>query len=84
MQTLNIGVSGIRFSVTNGTIGTYVQPVPFCLCYVRCWYVLHLLQCLAVKQPVLRPGAGFMNRRRLCQLTAAISTSDLTTHMWVL
>ena len=31
-----------------------------------------------------RPGAGFMNRRRLCQLTAAILTSDLTTHMWVL
>ena len=30
------------------------------------------------------PGAGFMNRRRLCQLTAAILTSDLTTHMWVL
>ena len=29
-------------------------------------------------------GAGFMNRRRLCQLTAAILTSDLTTHMWVL
>ena len=25
-----------------------------------------------------------MNRRRLCQLTAAILTSDLTTHMWVL
>ena len=31
------------------------------------------------------PGASFMNRRRLCQLTAAILTSDLTTHiMWVL
>ena len=30
------------------------------------------------------PGAGFMNRRRLCQLTAAILTSDLTTYMWVL
>ena len=30
------------------------------------------------------PGAGFMNRRRLCQLTAAILTSDLTTRMWVL
>ena len=30
------------------------------------------------------PGAGFMNRRRLCQLTAAILTSDLTTCMWVL
>ena len=29
-------------------------------------------------------GAGFINRRRLCQLTAAILTSDLTTHMWVL
>ena len=29
-------------------------------------------------------GAGFMNRRRLCQLTAAILTSDLTTHVWVL
>ena len=29
-------------------------------------------------------GAGFMNRRRLCQLTAAILTSDLTTHMRVL
>ena len=27
-----------------------------------------------------RSGAGFMNRRRLCQLTAAILTSDLTTH----
>ena len=27
------------------------------------------------------PGAGFMNRRRLCQLTAAILTSDLTTHV---
>ena len=32
----------------------------------------------------MNPGAGFMNRRRLCQLTAAILTSDLTTHMWVL
>ena len=30
------------------------------------------------------PGAGFMNRRRLCQLTAAILTSDLTKHRWVL
>ena len=30
------------------------------------------------------PEAGFMNRRRLCQLTAAILTSDLTTHMCVL
>ena len=30
------------------------------------------------------PGASFMNRRRLCQLTAAILTSDLTTRMWVL
>ena len=29
-------------------------------------------------------GAGFMNRRRLCQLTAAILTGDLTTRMWVL
>ena len=30
-------------------------------------------------------GAGFTNRRRLCQLTAAILISDLTTHnMWVL
>ena len=29
------------------------------------------------------PGAGFMNRRRLCQLTAAILTSDLTTHNYV-
>ena len=27
------------------------------------------------------PGADFMNRRRLCQLTAAILTSDLTTHI---
>ena len=36
---------------------------------------------LAITQP---PGAGFMNRRRLCQLTAAILTSDLTTQMWVL
>ena len=27
------------------------------------------------------PGAGFMNRRGLCQLTAAILTSDLTTRM---
>ena len=34
--------------------------------------------------PSYTPGAGFMNRRRLCQLTAAILTSDLTTHMWVL
>ena len=25
-----------------------------------------------------------MNRRRLCQLTAAILTGDLTTRMWVL
>ena len=25
------------------------------------------------------PGAGFTNRRRLCELTAAILTSDLTT-----
>ena len=32
----------------------------------------------------LNPGAGLMNRRRLCQLTAAILTSDLTTPMWVL
>ena len=31
-----------------------------------------------------RSGAGFMNRRRPSQLTAAILTSDLTTHMWVL
>ena len=30
------------------------------------------------------PGAGFMNRRRLCQLTAAILTSDLTTRTRVL
>ena len=29
-------------------------------------------------------GAGFMNRRRLCQHTVAILTSDLTTRMWVL
>ena len=29
-------------------------------------------------------GAGFMNRRKLCQLTAAILTSDLTTRTWVL
>ena len=28
---------------------------------------------------IVPPGAGFMNRRRLCQLTAAILTSDLTT-----
>ena len=28
------------------------------------------------------PEAGFMNRRRLSQLTAAILTSDLTTHIW--
>ena len=33
---------------------------------------------------ILASGAGFMNRRRLCQLTAAILTSDLTTHMRVL
>ena len=26
-----------------------------------------------------KSGAGFMNRRRLCQLTAAILTNDLTT-----
>ena len=30
-----------------------------------------------------RSGAGFMNRRRLCQLTAAILTSNLTTHNYV-
>ena len=30
------------------------------------------------------PGVGFKNRRRLCHLTAAILTSDLTTRMWVL
>ena len=30
---------------------------------------------------VNKTGAGFMNRRRLCQLTAAILTSDLTTHI---
>ena len=29
-------------------------------------------------------GAGFMNRRRLRQLTAVILTSDLTTRMWFL
>ena len=38
----------------------------------------------SVDKHCLLPGAGFMNRRRLCQLTAAIWTSDLTTHMWVL
>ena len=27
------------------------------------------------------PEAGFMNHRRLCQLTTAILTSDLTTHI---
>ena len=35
-------------------------------------------------QKLSTPGAGFMNRRRLCQLTAVILTSNSTTHMWVL
>ena len=34
--------------------------------------------------PCYSSGAGFLNRRRLCQLTAAILTSDLTTRMFVL
>ena len=34
------------------------------------------LRCMSSLYKLTRPGAGFMNRRRLCQLTAAILTSD--------
>ena len=44
----------------------------------------YVVKCIVEYVLRRRPGAGFMNRRRLCQLTAAILTSDLTTHMWVL
>ena len=44
---------------------------------------LHQLSCGHTAESLFHspaPGAGFMNRCRLCQLTAAILTSDLTTH----
>ena len=40
------------------------------------------IEYLQFGQLFMLSGAGFMNRRRLCQLTAAILTSDLTTHLW--
>ena len=64
--------------------------------YYRRLIIISLLQCMPTfipdandlihnmimkATPKKRPGAGFTNRRRLCQLTAAILTSDLTTHM---
>ena len=41
---------------------------------------MHIVKVFTQQMHTSTPGAGFMNRRRLCQLTAAILTSDLTTH----
>ena len=53
---------------------------------VKCYRLIIIFRIISHKRPTCQyaSGAGFMNRRRLCQLTAAILTSDLTTHMWVL
>ena len=64
------GVTGpLRESTSSVSVQFIISKPLFAVCRVIRTHTLH-------NAAIFSPGAGFMNRRRLCQLTAAILTSD--------